>query len=335
MQRVAIEGLCMRTRRFAPLFLVLATFPAAGCNHIQVLFHAKVYIAKIPVTSMQVTLAGDPGIAPGEKSGLIATFPDSTGKIWTTEGAGKGKILWSDVAVTSSVVTYKKGVLTLAHDPRMSEGKTGHVDLTVPSHPTLHASLDIPLRYNYPFKASYSGTGGSNGLDGQNGSDGASGSTGSSDPDNPSPGGNGGNGTDGTAGSDGGDGGDGPDVSVRITLRPGPSPMLQASATTDGKKVRYYLIDPNGGSLTITSSGGPGGRGGRGGRGGNGGSGGSGSPPGSSGSSGNNGSDGSSGRNGSPGRVSIVYDPSVKPYLGIFRGNPTPSFTEGPVAPLW
>jgi hypothetical protein len=325
----------MSLRRSALLFLLCSTFCFTGCNRIQVLFHAKVYIAKIPVNSMQVSLPGDPGIAPGEKSPIVATFTDTTGKIWTTEGAGKGKILWADIAVAPTVVTYKKGVLALPYDPRKSDGKTGHIDLTVPSHPTLHAALDIPLRYDYPFKASYAGSSGSNGSSGQDGQSGSNGSSGSIDPDNPSAGGDGGNGTDGTAGGNGGDGSDGPNVSVRVTLRPGAHPLLQASATTDCKKFRYYLIDPNGGTLVITSAGGSGGSGGRGGRGGSGGSGGSGTPPGSSGSSGSNGSDGSSGSDGSPGSVSIVYDPSVQPYLSVLRGKPAPTFTQQPVAPLW
>ncbi len=111
--------------------------------------------------------------------------------------------------------------------------------------------------------------------------------------------------------------------------------MLQASATTDGKKFRYYLIDPNGGTLTISSSGGSGGLGGRGGRGGNGGAGGSGTPAGSSGSSGNSGLDGRNGSDGRPGSITVTYDPSAKPYLGVIRGNPAPTFTEQPVPPIW
>jgi hypothetical protein len=322
-------------RRFAALLPLVATLVLTGCNRVQVLFHAKVYLAKIPVTTMETSLAGDPGIAPGEKSSLIATFTDTTGKVWTTEGAGKGKILWADIAVTPTVVTYKKGTLMLPYDPRVSEGKTGHVELTVPSHPTLHAALDIPLRYNYPFKASYAGSSGSNGMDGQNGTNGSAGSAGSLDPNNPSAGGNGGDGTSGTNGSNGGDGGDGPDVRVLVTLRNGPVPMLQASVTTDGKKFRYYLIDPNGGTLTITSAGGSGGSGGRGGKGGSGGPGGPGIPPVSSGNSGTDGTDGSNGSNGRPGTISVAYDPSVKPYLGVIRGNPAPRFTQQSVPPIW
>ena len=80
---------------------------------------------------------------------MVVTFTDATGKVWMTEGAGKGKILWSDLTVTANVVTVnKKGVLSLAHDPRKSDGKTGQVEISVPSHPELHASLTIPVRYD-------------------------------------------------------------------------------------------------------------------------------------------------------------------------------------------
>src|SRR6202041_4052176 len=106
---------------------------------------------------------------------------------------------------------------------------------------------------------------------------GSSGSSVSTDPNNPSAGGNGGNGTDGGNGGDGGDGGNGPPVQVRVTLRAGAHPLLQASVSAQGK-TRLYLIDPQGGALTVTADGGPGGSGGRGGRGGAGGSGGIGTP---------------------------------------------------------
>jgi len=123
-----------------------------------------------------------------------------------------------------------------------------------------------------------------------------------------------------------------------VTLRPGAHPLLQASVAGAGK-TRLYLIDPQGGALTVTADGGPGGSGGRGGRGGAGGSGGIGTPD---GSSGNSGSDGRNGFDGSPGRggsITVTYDPQVKPYLNIThlsnKGGPAPVFNEAPVAPLW
>ncbi len=312
-----------------------------GCSSIKVKLGMRVSLAKLTVTTMEASLPKDPGIAPGEKNPMQVEFTQPDGKVYVTEGAGKGKVLWRDIAVVPTVVTAdKKGNLSLPRDPRVSDGKTGHVELTVPSHPGLHASLDLPLRYNYPFVSNYSGSNGSDGSNGTDGQSGTSGSPGSMDPDNPSPGGNGGDGTSGSNGGDGSDGGDGPAVFVRVTLRAGAHPLLQAGVKAAGsKKERFYLVDPQGGTLTIASYGGAGGAGGRGGKGGSGGSGGIGIPPGSSGSSGSDGLSGSSGRAGSGGSITVTYDPSVKPYLTVLRfanpGGPQAVLTQAPVPPLW
>ena len=116
-------------------------------------------------------------MAPGEKSPLIVTFTQPDGAVLTTTGAGKGKVRWSDLSVTPALVSVsKKGVVSLAHDPRLSDGKIGHVTIAVPSHPGLHADLDIPVRYDYGFAARF---GGRDGLSGTNGTDGMTGSSGS------------------------------------------------------------------------------------------------------------------------------------------------------------
>lgn len=312
----------------------------------------RVYLSKLPVTTMEASLPNGPAMAPGESSPMVVTFTDTTGKTWVTEGKGKGKILWSDLTVTSSVVTVnKKGVLRLAHDPRKSDGKTGQVEISVPSHPTLHASLSIPLRYDYPFVAHFDGANGSDGMNGQDGSDGQaglSGSVGSCDPNNQVAGGNGSDGTSGSDGSNGGngeDGGNAPAVKVQVTLRAGDHPLLQAVVSAAGRKDRHFLVDPQGGSLTITANGGAGGSGGKGGRGGRGGAGGSGGfgcPSGLSGQNGLDGHDGMAGMDGSPGRggsVVVDYDPAVKPYLGTIKivnnGGPQPVYQETAVGPLW
>jgi hypothetical protein len=318
--------------------LVLLTL--SGCAHIQVLLGAKVFIAKIPVQSAEISLQNNPAIAPGQKSALIATFTQPDGKILTTEGKGKGKVLWSDLKATTTVVSIdKKGVVSLPHDPRVSQGKIGHVTLTIPSHPGIQADLDIPLRYDYAFTATYNGASGSSGSNGTDGTAGSSGSPGSIDPDNPSAGGDGGNGTDGTAGGDGGDGDDAPPVLVQVTLQPGTKPLLQISVTAPGRKQHFYLVDPNGGTLNVFANGGAGGSGGRGGNGGSGGSGGVGTPNGSSGSSGNSGRSGFDGSPGRAGSITIHYDPQTKPFLSIIRtfnaGGPAPVFNQQPIAPLW
>lgn len=299
----------------------------------------KVYLDKTPIASIAASLPKGPAIAPGEKSPLVVVVTQPDGKVLQTEGAGHGKVLWKDLQVTASVVTAnQKGVVSLPRDPRISEGKVGHVTVTVPSHPDLRADLDVPLRYDYAFVANFSGKSGTDGMNGSDGLDGTSGSTGSTDPNNPSAGGDGSNGGDGSQGEDGGPGGDAPPVQVQVTLRSGSHALLQVAVAAAGHQ-KLYLVDPQGGSLTVKADGGPGGAGGKGGRGGRGGSGGMGTP---SGNSGRDGSDGRNGFDGSPGKggsITVTYDPQVKPFLGTIhlsnRGGPPPVFREESVGPLW
>jgi hypothetical protein len=336
------EWILARSARRMSFAAVIAIFPLlmlSGCTAVKVKLGMRVYLAKTDVTAMQVNLPKGPAIAPGEKLGLVVSFTQPNGKPLVTEGQGKGKVLWKDLTVAPSVVTSdQKGNVTLPHDPRKSDGKTAHVAISVPSHPDLHAELDIPITYDYNFVANFSGAPGSNGFNGTDGMNGADGISGSTDPNNPSPGGNGGNGTNGGDGQDGGNGGDAPAVTVLVTLRSGTHSLLQVSVSAAGRR-RLYLVDPQGGALSVSADGGAGGSGGKGGSGGRGGSGGSGTPSGSSGSnglSGRNGFDGSPGRGGS---ITVTYDPSAKPYLTAIqlsnRGGPAPIFIEAPVALVW
>ena len=159
------------------------------------------------------------------------------------------------------------------------------------------------------------------------------------DPNNPSAGGDGTAGGNGSDGGDGGDGGDGPAVQVMVALKAGSHPMLEFGVMTAGHKERFYLVDPQGGSLTVKSEGGAGGSGGKGGAGGQGGSGGMGTPSGNSGSNGLSGHDGRDGSSGRGGSIAVTYDPAVAPYLAEIHisnpGGPKPVFTEAAVAPLW
>ena len=309
-----------------------------GCSAIKVKLGMRISLAKVQVASIEATQYKHVGIGPGEKSSLIATLTEPDGTVLVTEGKGNGKVLWSDLAVAATVVSVnKKGVLTLPRDPRVSDGKTGHVTITMPSHPGIKADLDIPLRYNYKFAASFSGGSGTSGTNGIDGIGGTMGMAGSMDPNNPSAGGNGGDGTNGTDGSDGGAGDDGPAVQVRVTVQSGNHPLLEAEVSVPGNKDRYYLVDPQGGSLTVSSEGGAGGSGGKGGSGGAGGSGGMGTPSGSNGSAGSSGFNGSDGRAGSGGSITVTYDPAVQPYLAAIKlsGGSKPVMKQAPVAALW
>jgi hypothetical protein len=334
-----VAKIYVMSARWAACLGLASMLALIGCTAVKVKLGMKVYLAKTPVASIAVNLPKGPGIAPGEKSPLVVVVTQPDGKVLQTEGAGHGKVLWKDLTVVASVATVnQKGVLTLPKDPRISDGKLVHVIITVPSHPDIHAELDIPVRYNYAFSSNFSGSSGSSGMNGSDGMAGSSGSSGSTDPNNPSPGGNGGNGTSGSDGQDGGAGGNAPSVQVRVALRAGSHPLLQVGVSAAGHN-RLYLVDPQGGSLTVRADGGAGGSGGRGGRGGQGGAGGIGTPNGSNGMSG---SDGRNGFDGSPGRggsITVTYDPQAKPFLAAIhlsnKGGPAPVFNEEPVAPLW
>jgi len=320
-------------------FVLACLLTLIGCASIQVHLGMKVYLDKTPLKSMQASLAKGTGIGPGEKLPLVVTFTEPDGKILQTEGAGQGKVMWRDLQVTATVVTANaKGVISLARDPRISDGKVPHVTITVPSHSDLRAELDIPVRYDEKYTANFSGRPGMSGSNGMDGMDGTSGSMGSMDPNNPSPGGDGGNGSDGSNGQDGDRGGDAPAVQVRVALRAGSHPLLQVGVSAAGHE-KLYLIDPAGGSLTVKADGGAGGSGGRGGRGGRGGSGGMGTPPGHDGMAGQDGRNGSDGPPGNGGKITVTYDPQAKPYISVIHASswngPKPAFQEEPVAPLW
>jgi hypothetical protein len=123
-----------------------------------------------------------------------------------------------------------------------------------------------------------------------------------------------------------------------MTLAPASHPLLEFVVVAAGH-TRHFLVDPQGGSLTVSANGGAGGAGGKGGRGGRGGSGGVGTPNGSDGRSGLDGHDGTAGPDGRGGLITVTYDPSVAPHLTSLQlssGNgPKPLMREEPVAPLW
>lgn len=311
------------------------TLLVSGCGT----FEKRTPVADIPLKTIQVELKENTALAPGESDHLIVRFTDSSGNIWSTDGPRKSSIAWKDLALATTIVeANNSGKIKLPSDPRLSNGATGKVVVTVPAHPELHAEISIPTEYNRPYRALFSGSSGSNGLDGSNGSSGSDGTPGSIDPLHPSAGGNGTNGGNGGDGDNGHDGSNGPDLIVKATVMPDSRKLIQVSVAI-GRELHYYLIDPDGGSIEIASRGGSGGRGGRGGSGGRGGHGGSGSPSGTDGISGSNGSDGRAGFDGRDGKISIFYDPSVAPYLSIFKvpknGPSVPKFIEQPVSPLW
>ena len=157
-----------------------------GCAAIQVKLGSRVYLAKTPVASIAATLPKGPPLRPA-KSRLWSLWSLSLmARYFRRKARAAGKVLWKDLQVKADVVAVnQKGVLSLDKDPRVTEGKVGHVVITAPSHPDVHAELDIPLRYDYAYNANFNGTPGSSGLNGSDGTDGSSGMPGSLDPDIP------------------------------------------------------------------------------------------------------------------------------------------------------
>jgi hypothetical protein len=315
-----------------------------GCSTIQVWIGTRVRLEKTPVVSLQASLPQGPAMFPGEVTPLVAAVKGPDGKLLLTEGAGKGKVLWEDLHIASKIVTVNgEGMVAMPADPRISEGKVPHITVSVPSHPGIIAELDIPLRYDQHFTANFSGREGRSGMNGMDGMSGANGNDGFIDALNPIPGGDGSNGSDGSDGQDGEPGEDASPVQVRLTMRSGERPLLQASVSGAGHQ-EYYLVDPAGGSLTVWAEGGPGGPGGIGGNGGHGGNGGVGMPFGAHGLDGASGNSGRSGAAGRGGSITVRYDPATRPYLSQFhfstldgdgRPGPPPVFIEEPVAPFW
>ena len=323
------------------LLVAASLFVFTACSSLEVMIGTRVRLEKIALSPhMRAMLATGPGIAPCENAALIVMFTLPDGSPLMTEGAGNGKVLWEDVQITSTVVYVDpNGIVSLARDPRASEGQVPHVTITVPSHPELRAELDIPIHYNRAFSSVFSGRAGSDGCNGINGDNGVNGRPGSLDAEKPSPGSNGTNGCNGTDGQNGEPGSDAPALQVTVTLKPGPQPFLQVSVS-DGANQDLFLIDPaGGGSLTINSLGGSGGAGGKGGCGGTGGSGGKGIPNGRNGHNGENGRDGWDAPKGHGGAITMTYDPSATAYLSLVQfhndGGPSPEYREAPVAPLW
>jgi hypothetical protein len=328
------------------VFLVLGAF--AGCSSIEVGLGLRMRLDKVAVTGVSATLSPDPGLSPGKSARLIITATTNDSKQFVTVGAGHGNVLLDSFILTATTVTVsKKGVVSLPADPRVSEGATPHISIMVVGHPDVTTDLSIPIRYDAAFVANFAGKPGFKGIDGLNGLAGSSGTDGSVDISNPSAvpsaGGPGGDGSNGEDGRDGDAGQPGEAVHVWMTLKSANHPMLQVRAASN-TRTQLFLIDPNGGSLTVNASGGAGGAGGSGGRGGQGGSGGSGFPPGFSGQNGRDGMDGQSGADGTAGTILVSVDSEARPYLNKLqlinksgRGTPgpAPEIRIEPVPPIW
>ena len=326
------------------LVLALTALALSGCESIMVMTGARMRLDGVPLQAIAASMPGNGGLAPGAKASLSIVATTTDGRTLATAGTGDGKVLLDSYVYDASIVTVNaKGIVKLPADPRVSEGRTPHVRIHAVGQAAPVADLDIPVRYDVAFAATYAGADGMDGRNGSNGNDGADGSSGNADLTNPSAGGSGGDGGAGMNGEDGDPGAAGPDVQVAIALAPGAHPLLRVRASASGQD-HFFLVDPDGGSLAIAVRGGHGGRGGSAGQGGRGGSGGDGSPPGIPGIPGFDGFAGHDAPGGAAGHVAIAVDPAAAGYLdrvhvtnqdGDGRNGPEPVITVGPVASPW
>lgn len=322
--------------------LVAAVLALVGCDTLGVALGTRLRLTDIPIRSLSVSLSPQPGLSPGAEGQLVVVATAADGRQLVTVGTEGGKVLFDSFTIEASLVSVNgRGVVGLPSDPRISEARTPHVRVRVVGQPAVVGDLDIPVRHDTRFTARFAGEPGADGKKGRDGERGSDGASGSLDPDGSSRGGNGADGSAGSDGERGGDGGPGPMVRIWIGMAPADPPRLRVRVVADDQE-RFFLIDPQGGSLWVESNGGPGGSGGDGGRGGPGGSGGSGVPAGMSGFSGMDGSRGWSGSDGPPGRIVVRVDPLAQSYLDRFlfssqgRGRATvPEIRVEPVGALW
>jgi hypothetical protein len=315
-----------------------------GCTSVQVALGLKTRLDDVPVTALSVSLVPGPALAPGGSARLVIAASTRDAKSLVTVGPGHGTVLYDSFAFTASIAEVsKKGVVSLPADPRLSDGLTPHVHISVNGHPDVVADLEIPVHYNVAFRADFSGRAGTPGFSGFDGAPGMSGFPGSMDPNSPSAGGNGSDGGNGGDGGDGGAGEDGKSIHIWVTRKPEPYLLLQVRIASASDE-RLFLLDPAGGTLEVDANGGPGGAGGAGGRGGAGGSGGMGNPNGMSGSNGMDGRSGSAGPGGAAGTIVVSVDPRAQPFLdrlhlsnrnGDGVPGPAPQILTQTVAPLW
>ena len=121
-------------------------FALNGCAALQVKLGMKVYLAQTPVSSMEVRLPKGPAIAPGQKAPLVVAVTEPDGKVLLTEGQGGGKVMWKDLQVTATIVSVNnKGVVSLRHDPRVSDERSATSSLRLRAIPTCARNSTFPF----------------------------------------------------------------------------------------------------------------------------------------------------------------------------------------------
>src|ERR1700722_1514879 len=180
------SALPFRSRWGGITALVFVFVPLAGCSSLAVWLGLRVRLDKLPVTTVSASMVSKRGgptvsaLGPGQSARLVLIATTLDGKQFATVGAGSGKVAFDNYTIEPTIVAVsKRGAVSLSSDPRVSEGKVAHLHIITTAHPEVVTDLDIPVRYDIPFVANFSGSNGSAGSDGTNGLDGSAGSDGS------------------------------------------------------------------------------------------------------------------------------------------------------------
>ncbi len=311
----------MHLRRLAVL-VIFATLglTVSGCASIQKALGLKTDLEGKPVKKLEIDLVGTTSLCPGASAPLIVTAVLDDGKRLVTEGAGDGKVTWDNYKIqTVGGKMARGGHFVIERDPRVTLQQDAKVVVRSVHHPKKTVEAAVPARYDCSFTANFSGQPGRDGSDGRLGSNGTSGESNQSSGSYAEPGGHGQDGQDGGHGRDGEPGQDADDVAVYVKLADvaeGEKPLLKVRVeSTSSNRTEVFLVDPEGGGLTVLANGGPGGNGGNGGNGGSGGGGGTGAPAGNGGNGGNGGDGGNGAAGGDAGAIKLVVDPAAKTYL--------------------
>jgi len=286
----------------------------------------RVALKEQPVTSIDVRFDKN-AMCPGETGQLSIWAKLKTGEVLGSENLSEGKVRWDSYRVTLNGQRVEEGRVVVPADP-MAVKIPSRLDIAVDGHPELNTAFTVPIHFKCRFTAEFRGQDGRDGASGQDGENGRRGQDGRSytvpgkSGFQKDPGGNGSDGRDGRDGQDGEPGRDAEDLEVRVTMA-APSPdlrLLQVKVTgQQSRREAVYLVDPNGGSLVVSATGGSGGDGGRGGHGGRGGDAGDGEPDGNSGNGGNGGNGANGADGGRGGRITVLVSPAAQAHLPVLQ----------------
>lgn len=283
------------------------------------------------VTDLSVDLVGADTLAvcPGVPQAIEVELTLENGRTKHTRGSGRDHVAWRELKILFDGNPQDGTGFTLYADPRRSLNGPMELRVELADRPEVAQTLSVVPRYDCAFTADFSGFQGAWGVGGaSDGRDGRDGDEAERRDDGSwaGAGQDGRSGTDGSPGATGGQGGPGGQARVFVQrVEVGEQTLVQVLIEGEvlrddawQARTRRFLIDPDGGSLTVDVRGGAGGRGEEGGQGGEGGDGGDGDPPGGIGAGADGGRGGDGGDGGPGGNAEFYVDPMDVDLLDLF-----------------